>query len=61
MARRMPDPETPTGRTWILHGTLASAPMAHQYRDVFGVSGVLGSVVPLLAGLARLLGRTLPG
>ena len=42
-------------------GTLASALMAHEYRDVFRVSGVRGLVVPLLAGLARLLGRTLPG
>lgn len=40
-----------------LHGAL----LAHEYRDVFRTTGALGAVVLPAAGLARLLGRRLPG
>jgi quercetin dioxygenase-like cupin family protein len=44
------------GRTGILDQAL----LAHEYRDVFRASGVLGAVMPLMAAVARLSGRRLP-
>jgi mannose-6-phosphate isomerase-like protein (cupin superfamily) len=41
-------------------GMLERALLAHEYRDVFRASGPLGVVTPLLAAIARLLGRRLP-
>ena len=41
-------------------GMLERALLAHEYRDVFRASGALGVAVPVLAAVARLLGRRLP-
>lgn len=41
-------------------GLLDSALLARTYRDVFRLTGPLGAIVPLVGGLARLLGRRLP-
>lgn len=41
-------------------GPLERALLAREYRDVFRVTGLLGWAIPLVAGLARLLGRRLP-
>jgi len=41
-------------------GALEQAMLAHEFRDVFRVSGPLALLVPALAALARLLGRSLP-
>lgn len=41
-------------------GALERALLAQEYRDVFRMTGVRGAAVPLLALLARLLGRRLP-
>ena len=40
---------------------LDSALLAHEYRDVFRLCGPTGRLVPPLARLATLLGRSLPG
>lgn len=39
---------------------LDSALLAHEYRDVFRLSGPQAPALPIIAGFARLLGRTLP-
>jgi hypothetical protein len=41
-------------------GLLDSALLAHEYRDVFAPTGVLGKLVPMVAKLAVLRGRRLP-
>jgi mannose-6-phosphate isomerase-like protein (cupin superfamily) len=41
-------------------GLLDGALLAREYRDVFGVTGALGLAVPIVAAVARLLGRRLP-
>ena len=41
-------------------GVLDSALLAHEYRDVFRASGLLGAIIPVVAAVARLLGRRLP-
>ncbi|MDX1691951.1 MAG: cupin domain-containing protein [Acidimicrobiia bacterium] len=41
-------------------GILDQALLAHRYRDVFRLDGPARVVVPMLAGLARSLGRRLP-
>ncbi len=41
----------------VLDGAL----LAHEYREVFRLCGPAGRVVPLLAAVARLRGRSLPG
>ena len=41
-------------------GLLDQALLAREYRDVFRVPGLLGVVIPLVAAVARLLGRRLP-
>lgn len=41
-------------------GPLDAALLAHEYRDVFVATGVIGLLVPVVARIARLLGRTLP-
>jgi mannose-6-phosphate isomerase-like protein (cupin superfamily) len=41
-------------------GMLESALLAHEYRDVFRAAGLLGIVIPVVAAVARLLGRRLP-
>lgn len=41
-------------------GVLVSALLAHRYQDVFRVTGPVGALVPLLAAVARALGRRLP-
>lgn len=41
-------------------GPLERALLAHEYRDVFRATGLPGLATPLLASLARLLGRKLP-
>lgn len=41
-------------------GLLDSALLAHEFRDVFRVTGPLGLVVPVVARLAVLSGRSLP-
>lgn len=41
-------------------GTLDSALLAHEYRDVFRATGALGALVPILGRIARLRGRRLP-
>jgi mannose-6-phosphate isomerase-like protein (cupin superfamily) len=41
-------------------GMLQSALLAHEFRQVFRLSGPTRALVPVLAGLARLLGRSLP-
>lgn len=41
-------------------GMLDSALLAHEYRDVFRATGLLGIVIPLVAAVARLAGRRLP-
>jgi mannose-6-phosphate isomerase-like protein (cupin superfamily) len=41
-------------------GPLRSALLAHEYRDVFRASGLLGALVPILAAVARILRRRLP-
>jgi quercetin dioxygenase-like cupin family protein len=45
-----------TGRPTRLERAL----LAHEYRDVFRLTGPRGSMVPFLAAVARLLGRSLP-
>lgn len=47
-------------RLGLRPGPLTSALLAHEYRDVFRASGALGLLVPVLAGIARILGRRLP-
>ncbi len=42
-------------------GLLDRAVFAHEYRDVFRATGPLGRIIPLVAALARLLGRRPPG
>lgn len=39
---------------------LEGALLAHEYRDVFRVSGPVAFVVPVLARIGRLIGRELP-
>ena len=41
-------------------GLLESALLAHEYRDVFRATGLPGVIAPVIAILARLLGRSLP-
>jgi mannose-6-phosphate isomerase-like protein (cupin superfamily) len=41
-------------------GLLDQGLLATEYRDVFRPAGLLGSLVPVVGGLARLLGRRLP-
>lgn len=41
-------------------GLLDSALLAHEYRDVFRLSGPLRPLVPVVAGFARLVGASLP-
>jgi mannose-6-phosphate isomerase-like protein (cupin superfamily) len=41
-------------------GMLQSALLAHEYRDVFRLTGNRRALVPIIAGLSRLLGTTLP-
>ena len=41
-------------------GLLTGALLAHEYRDVFRPTGLVGLIVPLLAAVARALGRRLP-
>lgn len=41
-------------------GPLEQALLAHEYRDVFRATGLLGAIIPLVAAIARLLGRRLP-
>jgi hypothetical protein len=41
-------------------GMLERALLVDEYRDVFRVSGWRGALVPLIAALARLMGRRLP-
>lgn len=41
-------------------GPLESALLAHEYRDVFRATGVVGLLVPIVGRLAALLGRRLP-
>jgi mannose-6-phosphate isomerase-like protein (cupin superfamily) len=41
-------------------GLLDSALLAHEYRDVFRLSGPLRALVPVVAAFSRLVGRTLP-
>ncbi len=41
-------------------GLLDSALLAHEYRDVFKATGVIGLFVPVVGRIARLLGRRLP-
>ena len=41
-------------------GPLEQAAFASEYRDVFQATGMLGRVIPLVAALARLLGRRPP-
>ena len=42
-------------------GPLESALLAHEYRDVFRLTGPVRLLVPVLARWAALRGRTLPG
>ena len=44
------------GESGLLHGAL----LAHEYRDVFRATGLLGLLVPIVATVARILGRKLP-
>jgi mannose-6-phosphate isomerase-like protein (cupin superfamily) len=41
-------------------GLLQSALLAHEFRQVFRLSGPTRALVPVLASVARLLGRSLP-
>jgi mannose-6-phosphate isomerase-like protein (cupin superfamily) len=41
-------------------GLLDAALLAHEYRDVFQLCGPAGRLVPILSGLARIRGRSLP-
>jgi hypothetical protein len=41
-------------------GVLESALLADTYRGEFRATGLLGLVIPLVAGLARRIGRSLP-
>jgi hypothetical protein len=50
MEQPAPDFRSSTTRTWVL--TTAA--------DVFRASGMLGGTIPVLAAVARLLGRRLP-
>lgn len=41
-------------------GFLEGALLAHSYRDVFRLTGAIGALLPLVAGVANLFGRRLP-
>ncbi|HSR45577.1 MAG TPA: cupin domain-containing protein [Acidimicrobiia bacterium] len=41
-------------------GLFERALFAHEYRDVFRASGMLGRLIPMVAAIARLLGRRPP-
>lgn len=49
-----------TAATLGAAGPLDSALLAHTYRAEFRATGLLGLVIPAVAALARLLGRSLP-
>ena len=59
---RLPSQESAARLTAALGdaGPLEGALLVHEYRDVFRLSGALGLLVPLVATIARLLGRRLP-